>query len=122
MIFYSLMSTVTDCLFCKIASGAIPVTRLFEDEQVVAFPDLHPQAPVHILLIPKQHFASLAHTGSGQADLLGQMLAAAADVARQQNLAKGYRAVINTGAEGGQTVDHLHLHLLGGRHMGWPPG
>ena len=111
-----------DCLFCKIASGTIPVTRLFENEQVLAFPDIHPQAPVHILIIPKQHFGSLAHTTGVDAGVLGHLLAAAGEVAQQQNLAKGYRVVINTGADGGQTVEHLHLHLLGGRHMGWPPG
>ena len=111
-----------DCLFCKIASGTIPVTRLFENEQVLAFPDIHPQAPVHILIIPKQHFGSLAHTTGVDASVLGHLLAAAGEVAQQQNLAKGYRVVINTGADGGQTVEHLHLHLLGGRHMGWPPG
>jgi histidine triad (HIT) family protein len=112
----------SDCLFCKIASGAIPVNRLYEDEQVLAFPDIHPQAPVHILVIPRQHFASLAHTAPEDATLLGHLLAAAAQIARQQNLAKGYRLVINTGNDGGQTVEHLHVHLLGGRHMGWPPG
>ena len=111
-----------DCLFCKIASGTIPVTRLFENEQVLAFPDIHPQAPVHILIIPKQHFDSLARTTDVDADVLGHLLSAAGEVAQQQNLAKGYRVVINTGADGGQTVEHLHLHLLGGRHMGWPPG
>jgi len=112
----------SDCLFCKIASGAIPVTRLYEDEQVLAFPDINPQAPVHILIIPRQHFASLAHTAPEDAGLLGHLLAAAAEIARQQNLTKGYRLVINTGSDGGQTVEHLHVHLLGGRHLGWPPG
>jgi histidine triad (HIT) family protein len=116
------MATNTDCLFCKIASGTIPVTRLYEDEQVLAFPDLHPQAPVHILVIPKQHFASLAHTDAEDAGTLGHLLSAAATIARQQNLTNGYRLVVNTGPDGGQTVDHLHVHLLGGRHMGWPPG
>lgn len=116
------MPTVSDCLFCKIASGAIPVTRLYEDEQILAFPDIHPQAPVHILVIPRQHFASLAHTTPEDAGLLGQMLAATTEIARQQNLANGYRLVINTGSDGGQTVEHLHIHLLGRRHMGWPPG
>jgi histidine triad (HIT) family protein len=111
-----------DCLFCKIASGAIPVTRLYEDEQLLAFADIHPQAPVHVLIIPKQHFASLAHTSAEQAPLLGHLLTAAVEIARQQGLANGYRTVINTGPDGGQTVDHLHIHLLGGRHMGWPPG
>jgi len=112
----------SDCLFCNIASGAIPVTRLYEDEQVLAFPDINPQAPVHILIIPRQHFASLAHTAPEDTGLLGYLLAAAAEIARQQNLAKGYRLVINTGSDGGQTVEHLHVHLLGGRHLGWPPG
>jgi histidine triad (HIT) family protein len=116
------MPDVPDCLFCKIVSGAIPVVRLFEDAQVLAFPDLHPQSPVHIMVIPRQHFGSLAHTGGEDAALLGHLLAAAAEIARQQNLDAGYRIVINTGAHGGQTVDHLHVHLLGGRHMGWPPG
>ncbi|HEY5213837.1 MAG TPA: histidine triad nucleotide-binding protein [Acidobacteriaceae bacterium] len=112
----------SDCLFCNIASGAIPVTRLYEDEQVLAFPDINPQAPVHIVIIPRQHFASLAHTAPEDTGLLGYLLAAAAEIARQQNLAKGYRLVINTGSDGGQTVEHLHVHLLGGRHLGWPPG
>ncbi len=116
------MSTVSDCLFCKIASGAIPVTRLYEDEQVLAFPDIHPQAPVHILVIPRQHFASLAHTSAADSALLGHLLSATARIAQQQGLANGYRTVINTGPDGGQTIDHLHLHLLGARHMGWPPG
>jgi histidine triad (HIT) family protein len=111
-----------DCLFCKIASGVIPVTRLYEDEQTLAFADIHPQAPVHILIIPKTHFASLAQTSHEQAPLLGHLITAAVEIAKQQGLANGYRTVINTGPDGGQTVDHLHVHLLGGRHMGWPPG
>jgi histidine triad (HIT) family protein len=113
---------MADCLFCKIAAGEIPVTRLFETEEVLAFPDIHPQAPVHVLVIPKRHIASLAQTTKDDAALLGHLLAAAAEVARLQGLEKGYRLVINTGADGGQTVEHLHLHLLGGRHMNWPPG
>ena len=116
------MPSVSDCLFCKIASGAIPVTRLYDDELILAFPDIHPQAPVHILVIPRQHFASLAHTGHANSGLLGQLLAAVTEIARQQNLVNGYRVVINTGSDGGQTVEHLHVHLLGRRHMGWPPG
>jgi histidine triad (HIT) family protein len=116
------MATNSDCLFCKIASGAIPVTRLFESDHVLAFPDINPQAPVHILVIPKQHFGSLAHTTSGESELLGQLLIAATKIAHQQNLGNGFRLVINTGPDGGQTVDHLHIHILGGRHMAWPPG
>ncbi len=111
-----------DCLFCKIAAGAISVSRLYEDEDILAFPDISPQAPTHILLIPKQHIASLAQATPADTPRLGQLLAAAALVARQQDLASGYRLVINTGPDGGQTVDHLHVHLLGGRHMTWPPG
>jgi histidine triad (HIT) family protein len=111
-----------DCLFCKIAAGTIPVTRLYEDDEVLAFPDIHPQAPVHVLLIPKQHFASLAHTSSADSPLLGHLLATANMLAEQQGLGNGYRLVINTGPDGGQTVEHLHVHLLGGRPMGWPPG
>jgi histidine triad (HIT) family protein len=111
-----------DCLFCKIASGTIPVTRLYEDEHVLAFPDIHPQAPVHVLLIPKQHYDSLGHTSPSDAPLLGQLLAAANVVAQQQGLENGFRVVINTGEDGGQTVSHLHLHILGKRHMAWPPG
>ena len=111
-----------DCLFCKIASGAIPVTRLFEDDQVLAFPDINPQAPVHALVIPKRHLASHAHATAGDAAMLGHLIAAAGEVARLKGLEKGYRLVVNTGPDGGQTVDHLHVHVLGGRHMGWPPG
>jgi histidine triad (HIT) family protein len=111
-----------DCLFCKIASAAIPVTRLYEDGQILAFPDINPQAPTHILIIPKQHIASLAHASSQDTPLLGHLLTAATEIARQQNLTNGYRTVINTGPDGGQTVNHLHLHLLGGRPMHWPPG
>ncbi len=121
------MATPFDCLFCKIASGAIPVTRLYETSEVLAFPDIHPQAPVHILVIPKQHFGSVADCTTGEEALLGSLLHAAAMVAKQQGLSLrpgggGFRVVINTGPDGGQTVDHLHLHLLGGRPMGWPPG
>ncbi len=116
------MAINSDCLFCKIASGAIPVTRLFENDHLLAFPDIHPQAPVHILVIPKQHFPSLAHTSPGESELLGRLLTAAVEVAQQQRLDKGFRLIINTGRDGGQTVDHLHVHLLGGRPMGWPPG
>src|ERR1700760_2333176 len=100
----------SDCLFCKIASGTIPVTRLYETDEVLAFPDINPQAPVHTLIIPKHHHASLAHTSPSEALLLGRLTVAAAEVARQQGLENGYRVVINTGDDGGQTVSHLHLH------------
>jgi histidine triad (HIT) family protein len=112
----------TDCLFCKIVAGAIPAKRVFEDELSLCFADINPQAPTHLLLIPKEHIASTAHAKREHAALLGHLVAKAAQVARTAGLARGYRIVINTGADGGQTVDHLHLHLLGGRHMTWPPG
>jgi histidine triad (HIT) family protein len=111
-----------DCLFCKIAAGAIPVTRLYEDDLCLAFPDINPQAPTHILIIPKRHIASLAHAAPEDTPLLGHLLATASTIAAQQKLANGYRTLINTGPDGGQTVHHLHLHLLGGRPMHWPPG
>jgi histidine triad (HIT) family protein len=112
----------SDCLFCKIVSGAIPANRVYEDELSIGFPDINPQAPTHILIIPKQHIASQAKAVAQDTALLGHLMAAAAEIARGQKLERGYRIVVNTGDEGGQTVNHLHLHLLGGRHMGWPPG
>lgn len=111
-----------DCLFCKIVAGQIPSKKAYEDEAVYAFHDIDPKAPKHILVIPKKHLASLADARPGDEALLGRLLAATAQIAREHGLGKGYRVVISTGAEGGQTVDHLHLHLLGGRQMHWPPG
>ena len=113
---------MADCLFCRIAAGALPTTRLYEDELVMAFADIHPQAPVHALLIPKRHIGSTSEAVEEHAAMLGRLIVAAAELARQQGLGNGYRLVFNTGADGGQTVGHLHLHLLGGRAMGWPPG
>lgn len=111
-----------DCLFCKIVAGTIPAKRLHETEEVLAFADIHPQAPTHILVIPKRHIASHAHTLPEDAALLGTLLAEAGEIARAHHLDRGYRLVVNTGPDGGQTVDHLHVHILGGRAMGWPPG
>ena len=111
-----------DCLFCKIVAGDIPVKRVFEDELCMAFPDINPQAPTHLLVIPKEHIASQAHAAAEHKELLGHLMATAAELARTQGLDGGYRVVVNTGDDGGQTVHHLHLHLLGGRHMHWPPG
>lgn len=113
---------VPECLFCRIVAGEIPVKRLYEDPDTIAFPDLHPQAPVHVLVIPKRHIASHAEALPADAGLLGSLLAAAAEIARRQGLQTGYRLVVNTGADGGQTVEHLHIHVLGGRRLGWPPG
>lgn len=111
-----------DCIFCKIVAGSIPSKKVREDEHLLAFHDIDPKAPTHILVIPKKHVASLGHATAADEALLGRLLLAASEVAREQGLTKGYRVVISTGPEGGQTVDHLHLHLLGGRQMHWPPG
>jgi len=112
-----------DCLFCKIASGAIPATKVAESEHALAFRDLNPQAPVHVLLIPKRHVAdSAADLGAGHAVMLADLFALAAQVARDEHLDAGWRLVTNVGGDAGQTVFHLHVHLLGGRAMGWPPG
>ena len=113
-----------DCIFCKIAAGEIPAKKLYEDEHALAFADVNPQAPVHTLIIPRQHIASLAEVGASAQEktLVGHLHGIANQLARQQNLDKGYRIVINIGPDGGQTVGHLHLHLLGGRQMHWPPG
>ena len=110
------------CLFCKIIDGSIPSTAVYQDEVCYAFADIHPQAPVHVLIVPREHVDSLAEVNAGHRPMLGHLLWVAAEIARTKGLSKGYRAVINTGADGGQTVDHLHVHLLGGRPMGWPPG
>jgi len=111
-----------DCLFCKIVAGTIPTKLVYQDDKCIALSDINPQAPTHFLVVPREHVASLAHSGSDHAGLLGHLLVAAADIARAKGLANGYRVVINTGPDGGQTVDHLHVHVLGGRHHTWPPG
>jgi histidine triad (HIT) family protein len=111
-----------NCIFCKIVEGAIPSTLVYQDEQCYAFADLHPQAPVHVLVVPRRHISSLADTSPDDRALLGHLFWAAGEIARAKGLPKGYRVVVNTGQDGGQTVNHLHLHLLGGRPFGWPPG
>lgn len=110
------------CLFCKIVEGSIPSKSMHEDEQCIAFSDINPQAPVHFLVVPRRHIASLADAEGAHQPLLGHLLRTAGEIAKQKGLGKGYRVVINTGPDGGQTVDHLHLHVLGGRPMAWPPG
>ena len=109
---------MSDCLFCKIARHEIPVKSVFEDETCLAFPDINPQAPTHLLLIPKEHFSNVTEA---PAALLGTLLQTAGQIAKRE-LPEGFRIVINTGDDGGQTVHHLHLHVLGGRAMTWPPG
>jgi histidine triad (HIT) family protein len=113
---------MADCIFCRIVAGTIPATKVFEDDRALAFRDLHPVAPTHVLVIPKEHIASAAHAIESHEALLGHLMLVAAKVAQQEGLSSGFRIVANTGTDGGQTVDHLHLHVLGGRAMHWPPG
>lgn len=114
---------MSDCLFCKIAAKVIPAKLVHEDDRAVAFDDINPQAPVHTLVIPRRHVASMAELNEADAGLLGHLLLVGNQVAKQKGIAEGgYRLVVNTGRNGGQTVFHLHLHLLGGRPMHWPPG
>jgi histidine triad (HIT) family protein len=110
------------CLFCKIIEGQIPSTAVYQDELVYAFADISPKAPVHILIVPREHIRSVDEADESKRALLGHLLWAAAKIARDKGLGAGYRIVLNTGEDGGQTVDHLHLHLLGGRSLTWPPG
>jgi len=112
-----------NCLFCKIAAGEVPAAKIFEDDRAVVFRDINPQAPTHALVIPRGHVASLDEAGETDEALLGHLLLVAARVAREEGLDEsGYRTVINTGAGAGQTVFHIHVHLLGGRRLTWPPG
>jgi histidine triad (HIT) family protein len=111
-----------DCLFCRIAEKRIPSKVVYEDEDVFAFEDIGPQAPTHILIIPRKHFASLNEAGVEDAAVIGKMHLVAAELARKLKLTDGYRTGANSGRGAGQTVFHLHLHLLGGREFGWPPG
>jgi len=107
-----------DCVFCKIASGELPSPFLYQDKEVVAFPDLHPQAPVHVIIIPQKHIQSLNQLADDEMPLLFHMIKAAQQVAKDKGIFdKGYKLVINTGKEGGQVIQHLHLHLLGGRYL-----
>ncbi|MCE0722307.1 MULTISPECIES: histidine triad nucleotide-binding protein [Legionella] len=112
-----------NCLFCKIAQGAIPASVVFEDDEIMAFRDLNPQAPKHLLIIPKQHIATLNDASDENQALLGKMILGAKKIAQTEGISDtGYRLVFNINPDGGQTVFHIHLHLLGGRHMTWPPG
>jgi histidine triad (HIT) family protein len=114
--------TTQETIFSKIIRREIPADIVYEDDLVLAFRDVHPQAPVHILVIPKKPIPKLADAESGDHALMGHLLLTVKRVAEQAGLSNGYRVVINNGTDGGQTVDHLHLHILGGRHMKWPPG
>jgi len=116
------MSETTETIFSKIIRKEIPADIVYEDDLVLAFRDISPQAPVHILLIPKKPIVNIATATAEDQSLLGHLLLTAKQVAQLAGLTNGYRIVINTGDEGGQTVYHLHLHILGGRHLAWPPG
>jgi histidine triad (HIT) family protein len=110
------------CLFCRIIAGELPATIVYRDDDVIAFRDVHPQAPTHILVIPTRHIASVADAQDSDAALLGRLITVAKQIAQTEKLGAGYRLVINTGMQAGQSVFHLHVHLLGGRAMHWPPG
>ena len=116
-------AVTSDCLFCKIVAGEIPSTKVFEDDLTLAFRDIAPRSPTHILVIPKRHIASAADLTEADGPLLGRLFAVTAQIARDEGIADaGYRLVSNVGRWGGQTVDHLHFHLMGGRAFEWPPG
>jgi histidine triad (HIT) family protein len=112
-----------DCIFCKIGSHELQAMVVYEDQELLAFRDIDPQAPVHILIIPKQHYPSPNSFTESDTALLGRLILAGQKIAAQERLAdRGYRIVLNCGSDGGQSVEHVHLHVLGGRHMTWPPG
>lgn len=111
------------CIFCRIAAGEIPANKVLENDHVVAFHDLHPHAPVHVLVIPKKHIVNVAEADPADAAALGEVLLACQEVARKTGvLESGFRVALNSNADAGQSVDHLHAHVLGGRHLAWPPG
>ena len=115
--------TDEDCLFCKISAGEIPADIVYENENVVAFRDINPQAPTHVLIIPREHIATINELSADDSGVVGKLFLAAAAIARNEGIADdGYRVTMNCNAAAGQTVFHLHLHLLGGRQMTWPPG
>ncbi len=113
---------MSDCIFCKIASGEIPAKIVFEDDVFVCFHDLEPQAPVHVLIVPKFHVKSLDDLSKQDEQKMGHIMVSIKKIAELLELKEGYRAVINTGEDGGQTVEHLHIHLMGKRKMNWPAG
>jgi histidine triad (HIT) family protein len=113
---------MSDCLFCKIGRKEIPAKFVYEDPEIFAFEDIHPQAPTHVLICPRKHMVSLNDAEAADTALLGRVMLVAKQLAAEGGISGGYRTVINNGADAGQSVDHLHLHLLGGRAMRWPPG
>ena len=113
---------MSDCIFCKIGGKELPAKLIYEDADIFAFDDIHPQSPTHLLICPRKHMVSLDDASQEDAALLGKMLLVAKKLAAERRISGGYRTVINNGAGAGQSVDHLHLHVLGGRAMRWPPG
>jgi histidine triad (HIT) family protein len=114
---------MSDCLFCRIIKRELPASIVFEDDRILAFNDINPQAPTHVLVLPKRHIATLNDLDAADDSLVGEIVRRAAAIAAERGLAAGgYRTVFNTNRNAGQTVFHIHLHLIGGRHMGWPPG
>jgi histidine triad (HIT) family protein len=113
---------MNDCLFCRIIRGEIPSKKVYEDEHTYAFDDINPQAPTHVLVVPKKHLHGLKEAAADDAELIGYCHLAAANIARQRSIEDGYRTVLNVGPRAGQSVFHLHVHLLGGRNLQWPPG
>ena len=111
-----------DCLFCRIISGEISSKKVYEDEHTYAFEDINPQAPTHVLVIPKKHIRGLKEANKEDSETIGRCHLAAAQIARERNIEDGYRTVLNVGPKAGQSVFHMHVHLLGGRHLEWPPG
>ena len=111
-----------DCLFCKIIAGEIPSDKVYEDDAVLAFKDIDPQAPFHAVIVPKAHIASASEISAANSAVIAKIFEAAAVIAKQQGLGNGFRIVTNCGKDGGQTVGHLHFHMLGGRLLAWPPG
>lgn len=111
-----------DCLFCRIVRGELPHKKVYEDERVYVFEDIHPQAPTHVLIVPRKHIVGLKEAQAEDAELIGYCQLVAAQIARERGIEKGYRTVYNVGPLSGQSVFHLHLHLLGGRGLSWPPG
>jgi histidine triad (HIT) family protein len=113
---------MTDCIFCRIVSGEIPSKKVYEDDFTYAFEDLDPKAPTHVLVVPKKHIRGLKEASAEDAEIVGRCHLTAAEIARQRGIENGYRTVLNVGPRAGQSVFHMHVHLLGGRNLHWPPG
>jgi len=113
---------MTNCLFCRIIAGELPAKKVYEDEHTLAFEDIHPQAPTHVLVVPKKHIRGLKEAAPEDAEVIGRCHLVAAQIARQRGVENGYRTVLNVGPGAGQSVFHFHVHLIGGRALAWPPG